>query len=231
MAKKKNAANGGKPTTAKSSGAPGASKAKAATKPNRLPWIVAGVLVVGVVAALIFTGGSGGSKSAFGVPADEAKYMGRLLPASYQEPSVAGAQTYTSTVKMTDVKPDITGTQIAVPTDAVVSNKLVYFEYPKTGGDAIPLIAYVKPSGKLFVGVSFCPPCKGKGQTIEADFTLTCATCGTKRTLETGVGVSGACKRYPLDEVAATIVGGKIVVDKAALDKWTPQPLDRPVGA
>lgn len=229
MAKKRNGANGGKPSVAKASG--GSDSPKRGASRNRLLLIFAGVLVAGVVAVVVLSSGGGGSKSAFGVTANEAKYMGRLLPANYQEPSVAGAQTYTSSVQMTDVKPAVTDSQITVPADAVVSKKIVYFEYPRSGGEATPLIAYVKPSGQLFVGVSFCPPCKGKGQSIEADFTLTCATCGTKRTLESGVGVSGACKRYPLDEVPATVAGGKIVVEKAALDKWTPQPLDRPVGA
>lgn len=92
------------------------------------------------------------------------------------------------------------------------------------------MIAYAKPSGKLFVGMSYCPPCKGKGQRIEADGILTCETCGTKRNLETQVGISGNCKLYPLDEVPSKIVGDKIVVEKGVVEQWTPQPLDRPVG-
>ena len=47
---------------------------------------------------------------------------------------------------------------------------------------------------------------------------------------ETGIGISGACKLYPLDELPVTVSGGKIVVEKALLDTWTAQPKDRPVG-
>jgi hypothetical protein len=210
--------------------APAKPAPKTAQKKNWTPWIVAGVLVVAVAAGLVFaSGGKGGA--GFGIPSAEAKYMGRLLPAKYAEPSIAGAQTYTSAVKMTDLTVTDSGTQLSVPVAQVVSDKIVYFEYKKAGGDAIPLMAYVKPSGKLFVGVSYCPPCQGKGQRIESDGTLTCETCGTKRTLENGVGVSGACKLYPLDELPVSVTGGKIVLDKSALDSWTPQPLDRPTTA
>jgi len=131
---------------------------------------------------------------------------------------------------MTDVTAESKGTKVTVPLADIQKNKIVYFEYAKAGGEAIPMVAYIKPSGKLFVGVSFCIPCKGKKQFVDADGTLTCASCGTKRDLETGVGISGACKLYPLDEIASTIAGDKLVIEKSALDKWTPQPTDRPVG-
>ena len=45
-----------------------------------------------------------------------------------------------------------------------------------------------------------------------------------------GVGISGACKLYPLDELPAKVVGDKIVIEKSVLDGWTVQPVDRPVG-
>jgi hypothetical protein len=205
-------------------------------------WIVGAVAVVAVVA--VITIANGGSKGATGVsstsgaapsgsaiPADEAKYIGRLLPAGFTEPSVAAASSYSSAIKMTDVTAVQDAKQISVAVSDVVANKIVYFEYKKAGSDPIPMIAYVKPSGKLWVGVSFCPPCKGKGQTIEADGTLRCEACGTKRDLETGVGISGACRLFPLDEVPVTVVGGKIIVPSTVLDNWTAQPIDRTVGA
>ena len=47
---------------------------------------------------------------------------------------------------------------------------------------------------------------------------------------ETGIGISGACKLYPLDELPAKIQGDRIVVDRTVLDNWTVQPTDRQVG-
>ena len=161
-------------------------------------------------------------------PADEAKYLGRFLPAGYKEPMVQPV-TYTSPTQMTDVTADTKGAQVTLSLADVTADKIVYFEYPKSGSDPIPMIAYIKPSG-LYVGVSYCIPCKGKKQFVDADGTLTCSSCGTKRNLETGVGISGSCRLYPLDEIASKMVAGKIVIEKSALDSWTPQPKDRPIG-
>lgn len=194
----------------------------------RALWItaVAVVLIVGGIWA-----GSSGGKKMGGASPEEQKYIGRFLPTGYEEPKIAGIQAYTTTVNMSTVTPELSNATISIAADQVVTNKIVYFEYQKPGGKAIPMIAYIKPSGKLFVGVSFCPPCEGKGQRIEAGGTLVCEACGTVRTLESGVGVSGACRLYPLDELPASLANGKITVDRAALDSWTPQPLDRPTGA
>ncbi len=175
------------------------------------------------------TAASGATQGA--VPPEEAKYIGRLLPAAYTEPSVAPAAPYGSTVAMFNATPAQGPKQTSVSLADVVANKIVYFEYKKAGSDPVPMVAYVKPSGKLFVGVSFCIPCKGKQQTLEADGILRCSACGTTRDAETGVGISGACRLYPLDELPAKVVGGKIVIDNAAMDQWTPQPTDRKVGA
>ena len=199
--------------------------------------IVAAFIIASVVAnatrsknTTAGTSGTGSVASAPAqVPAEEQKYIGRLLPANYQEPKVQPV-TYTAVTQMTDVVADAKTAQLSVSLADVTTNKIVYFEYAKAGGEAIPMIAYVKPSGKLFVGVSYCIPCKGKKQFVDADGTLTCSSCGTKRDLETGVGIGGACRLYPLDEVAAKIVGDKLVIDKSILDKWTPQPQDRKVG-
>jgi nitrite reductase/ring-hydroxylating ferredoxin subunit len=210
-------------------------------------WIVGAIVLIGVAVVVSIAGGStrgaasstaaaatgstSNSSLAGSVSADEQKYVGRYLPASYTEPAVAGASTYSTEIQMSDVTPTQDKTQISLPVADVVAKKIVYFEYQKPGSATVPMMAYVKPSGKLFVGVSFCPPCQGKTQAIEPDGTLRCAACGTKRDLETGAGVSGACRRYPIDELPATVSGSKIVVQDTALDKWTPQPIDRPVGA
>jgi nitrite reductase/ring-hydroxylating ferredoxin subunit len=131
---------------------------------------------------------------------------------------------------MTDVTVKDAGTALEFSADDIKANKNVYAEYTRADGKKIPLIAYLKPSGKLFVGISFCPPCEGEKQRIETDGTLTCESCGTKRTLETGIGISGSCKLYPLDELPVTLKDGKVTIEKSLIDNWTPQPLDRKVG-
>ena len=209
-------------------------QATATQKPGSAKLWIAGVATIAavIVIVVLMSGGSGGGsgKGASNAPADEAKYIGRLLPAGYAEPKPLKRAIYTSTIKQTDVTATDAGAQISVPVSEVTDKKIVSFAYNKPNSDPIPMLAYVKPSGKIFVGVNYCIPCKGQGQRIEPDQTLTCETCGTKRNLETQIGVSGACKLYPLDEIPSKIVGGNLVIDKAAMDSWTPQPLDRPVG-
>lgn len=208
-------------------------------------WIAGAVALVAVVAVIFLAAGGGnsgatpnatgaapaGAGSAVSATPEEQKYIGRFLPAGYTEPSVTEAAAYSSALKMSDVTVTRGKKQTSIPVSEVAAKKIVFFEYQKAGSDPVPMIAYVKPSGKLFVGVSYCIPCKGTGQRIEADGTLTCESCGTKRDLETGVGLSGACKLYPLDELPTTVKDGKIVVENSAVEQWTPQPLDRPVGA
>jgi hypothetical protein len=199
-------------------------------KSNTKLWLIVGAVAVVAVVGLVVAVANGGSGSGGGVSAAEKKYLGRLLPAGFQEASVAQFAPYTSSVGMTPVTAADEGGNLTLKLDDVTSKKIVSFEYAKPGGQPIPLLAYVKPSGKLFVGVNFCPPCQGKGQRIEADGTLTCETCGTKRNPESQAGISGACKLYPLDELPATVAGGKITIAKSAIDGWTAQPLDRPIG-
>ena len=218
----------------KSSSAPSAHPQKKPEKggSSRLMWILAAVVVVAIIGTWAFTSlGAKGSSTASGAPADEQKYLGRLLPAGYQEPKVADPQVYATTVEMTNVTATQDAAGISIPTDQLVASKLVYFEYKKPGAEAIPMVAYVKPSGKLFVGVSYCPPCKGKRDRIEAGGSLVCETCGTVRNLETGVGISGACRLYPLDELPASLSNGKVTVTAAVISGWTAQPLDRPTGS
>lgn len=194
---------------------------------------VAAVAVIGVIVAVSVGGGESQSGTGGGVrqpSAEEAPYIGRLLPAGYTEPTVAEPTVYTSTVEMAELTAAVTETQVTVPLSQVTGAKIALIQYQREGEAPLPLIAYVKPSGGLFVGVSFCPPCQGEWQTIQADGTLTCNACGTKRDLETQAGISGSCKLYPIDELPVTVEGDTITIDRAAIDSWTPQPLDRKVG-
>lgn len=229
---------------------PPANKPVAKKGSSTKTWVAA-VIAVAAIGVVIATAAGGGAKNrtsgastgatagataaasnpSGSVPADEQRYIGRLLPAKYAEPSVAGASTYSITQKMASVTPTQDAKTTTVSVKDVTADKIVSFEYKKAGSDPVPMIAYVKPSGKVFVGVSYCIPCRGTAQRIDADGTLTCESCGTKRDLETGVGLSGACKLYPLDELPVTVTGGKIVLQNSVIDSWTAQPLDRPVGA
>jgi hypothetical protein len=203
-------------------------QAKAKKRRTMIIALAAGAVAVAAVVALSAGGGSGSGGALVQPTAEEARYMGRLLPAGYQPPSVGGPQVCAASYQMRGLTATATETDVSIPLDAVTDAKITLFQYE--GAQSLPVIAYVKPSGTLFVGVSFCPPCEGEYQSIEADRTLTCSSCGTKRDLESMAGISGACKLYPLDEVPVTIADGQIRIDRAVLDGWTAQPLDRQVG-
>ena len=199
---------------------------------SKAPIIIGALVVIGIIAGIAMAN-SQGKGAGSGKPqatAEEQKYIGRLLPTGYEAPKIADAAAYTATVKMTPAKAKQGAKSVSLAVADVTKNKIVSFDYKRASGEVIPMVAYVRPSGKVFVGVSYCIPCKGTAQRIEADGTLTCATCGTKRDPETLVGISGACKLYPLDEVAAKLAGNQIVVDNAPLETWTAQPLDRKIG-
>lgn len=198
---------------------------------SRVIWMAA----IGLVAVVMIVQFAARSGDATGTAAptpstEEAKYIGRYLPEGYSAPKVAESGKVTETTKMTPVTAQVTETGVSIQAAELVTAKIVSFDYQKSQTEVVPMIAYVRPSGKVFVGVSYCIPCKGVGQWLDADGTLTCESCGTKRDPETEVGLDGACKLYPLDEMPVVLEGGTLTIDRAILDTWTAQPLDRPVG-
>ncbi len=163
---------------------------------------------------------------------EEKKYWGRFLPKGYSEPKLTDQIDYgkISRIKMIRIDATTSSEGASVAVGDVIKNRIVYFEYQKAGADPVSLMAYIKPSGRLFVGASYCPPCQSRYQRIEGDFTITCEVCGTKRDLEGMIGISGPCKLYPIDEFPVKIIGDKIFLDAGVLNRYSPQPIDRPVG-
>lgn len=188
---------------------------------------IGGVALLGY-ALLIATGG--GKQSAGG-----ADKFGRFLPAAYQEQSISNPVDYSQqqAVPMTDVKNNVTGGNVELSLSDIKQNKFVLTAYEKkqwtsnAGTTGLPIMAYIKPSGKLFVAISFCPPCQGIRHTITPDGTLSCNTCGTKRDLETLQGISGACALYPPDELPVKIQGDKVLVSEQVLNDWSPQQINQ----
>jgi hypothetical protein len=191
--------------------------------------IAATVVVVAIIGLVAMISSNNGGQGGGLVTPEEQKYMGRLLPAGYEAPKIGGGFAGQA-LGMTPLTAADDGASLSLSLSDVAEKKLVSFSYNRPGGEPLPLLAYVKPSGKLFVGVDYCPPCEGEGQRFESG-TLTCDTCNTKREPETNAGISGACKLYPLDELPVKVEGDKILLDKSTIDGWTPQPLDRPVGS
>lgn len=200
-------------------------------KTSKSIYIIAGVVLLVAIAVSIFFMGSKGGKTTSQLSPEEAKYIGRYLPKGYEAVKLTESIKYDKRIDMTDIAPEIKDGKILINAGDVIKNRIVYFEYTRSSdGQAISMMAYIKPSGKLFTGVSFCPPCQAKRHYFDVDGLLTCGACATKRDPESQAGISGACKLYPFDEIAHELAGDKIQIAEADLAKWTPQPLDRPVG-
>lgn len=193
------------------------------------------IVVIGVVAigGYIILGGGGGSASSY----EGSKYIGRYLPQGYEAPKVSEAQNYTSPIEMVDVKNTIKNGNLEISLKDIIENKFILTKYEQKkvessiGQIGLPIMAYVRPSGKIFVAVSFCPPCRGVKHTIALDGTRVCNTCQTRTDLETDVGVkgSGPCWRYPQDELPVKITGDKVLIAENVLNQWEAQPLDRQI--
>lgn len=194
-------------------------------------YIIIALVALSVMGGVLFLQSKSGTTSAVQATPEEAKYIGKYLPQGFEPTKLTEPIKYDRTIEMTPVQPEVKDGKIRLNAGDVIGNKIVYFEYTRpSDGQVISMMAYIRPSGKLFTGVSFCPPCQGKYHHFEADGTLTCNQCGTKRDPETQVGLSGACKLYPADEFAHKLVGDKIEIAEADLANWASQPLDRPVG-
>ena len=208
-----------------------AANAPAKNSGRKSVWIVTAVAVAAVVVGVLIASG-GGSQEVATLTADpaEAKYIGRYLPAGYVEPAVSEGGPVTADIPMAAIEAESSDTGLSISLSEVVSKRNVGFTYTKADGTPVALIAFVKPSGKLSVAVSFCPPCRGISHTMTTDGAMTCDACGTKRDAETGIGISGSCRLYPMDELPVTVSGDEITIDNAVLENWTEQPLDRQVG-
>jgi uncharacterized protein len=90
------------------------------------------------------------------------------------------------------------------------------------GGNILPLLAYIAPSGRLVTATSFCEPCRSVKFHFEGN-QLVCDTCFTRWDLNTLLGVAGGCVAYPPEEVSAEVRGDQIFMPKADLEAWVPR--------
>ncbi len=110
---------------------------------------------------------------------------------------------------------------LEIPVDFVVTNKLVRFEFKGKDG-AIPLMAYITPSGKVITAVSVCEPCNSTSFHIEGN-QMVCNACFTRWDLETLKGISGGCLAYPPDALPHVVLNGKLTIKNADLQNWKPR--------
>lgn len=172
---------------------------------SRLPLILAistGVIVL-VLLFVVYGGQSKDKVAYFGEPvASTRSYIGEF-------------------VSMTEVSPVIEDGEIRIPLDVVDQNNIVKFEIENNEGLAVPLMAYITPSGRLFAGSSMCEPCRGRTFSLAGE-TLVCDTCRTTYTIEEHTFIAGAqaCGAYPPVNMNPEIVDGTVIINLDEVLNW-----------
>ena len=179
------------------------------------------VLIVTAIAVVSFVGMAGYSKMQAGKQASSGVEVSDVQSAG------SGGN-----LTMTPIEIKVSGDKATFPLAEVQAKKLVGLKYQRqtpfsgewqqlTGG-ALPLIAYIAPSGNLVVASSFCEPCRSNSFHIEGE-DLVCDACGTRWDLSTLEGKSGGCTAYPPDPLTVENVNGTITVNTADLEAWAPR--------
>ena len=90
------------------------------------------------------------------------------------------------------------------------------------GGNVLPVMSYISPSGRLVVATSFCEPCRSTLFHFEGN-QLVCDVCFTRWDLNTLLGIGGGCFDYPPEELAAEVRGDTVFIPNADLEAWVPR--------
>lgn len=173
---------------------------------SKLPLIAGIVLIVLALGSVYyqFTGTATQSEVAyFGEPVTtERSYLGRF-------------------VSMTAIEPLVEEGQIKFPLADLERYSIVSFSEKNDQGTVVPLMAYITPTGRLFVGSSMCEPCRGQTFSLAGE-TLFCDTCRTTYTIEDHQFISGAvtCGSFPPVNMNGTVVDGMVVIDLQEVLNW-----------
>lgn len=144
------------------------------------------------------------------------------------------AQVVMTTLSEDETEQDAEG--ISFPLDSLLDKYVVGLTYQRetsmpegyqmaAGGNILPLLAYVAPSGRLVVATSFCEPCRSTSFTIDTTGgnELVCDVCYTRWELDTLMGIGGGCFDYPPEEVGAQLIGDRVLVPRGDLESWVPR--------
>lgn len=109
------------------------------------------------------------------------------------------------------------GNAVVIPLQAVLDAKIVRFFDPE-GVQAVPVIAYVTPEGKIVTAMSLSENCRStdfylKGHNIH------CASCPSYWNMSS-LEAYACCQMFYPDPIPSTLVNAQIRVDAEILRKW-----------
>ncbi len=183
------------------------SKKEQFTQPekSKLPLILVavGVTILVVILFVVFGSNGEGKGSYFGEPvAATRSYVGEFI-------------------SMTSIEPIIEDGKIKLSLADIDQNNIVHFEVENNENQLVPLMAYITPSGRLFVGSSMCEPCKGRTFSLAGE-ALVCDTCRTTYNIEDHEFISGskACGSYPPVNMNPIIEDGVVYINLEDVLNW-----------
>jgi nitrite reductase/ring-hydroxylating ferredoxin subunit len=120
------------------------------------------------------------------------------------------------TAKQTMIQAVTSGESVSIPASDI--EKLVNTRFQvKTNARTLTYMAY-KYNDQTYVRADICPPCRSESFTLK-NGTLSCDACGTTFNAKTGIGVKGACVKYPKQSVPFEIKDGAIVMQQKDLNE------------
>lgn len=133
--------------------------------------------------------------------------------------------------------PSITsgGTKVSLPYSSVDKNKLVFLDLKLEnqvneltyqgraiplnlyrGGGYLPILIISTPLQKVISGIRVCEPCGSFSFHIVQGKYLDCDLCHTRWDIETLIGVSGGCPKFPPPKLTSS-AGSNIEIDLSSL--------------
>ena len=124
-------------------------------------------------------------------------------------------------ISMTTIEAEITEESLIIPLAEVDQYSIVYFEAENSANETVPMMAYLTPTGRIFVGSSMCEPCRGMKFSLAGE-TLVCDACSTTYKIETHEFISGAqaCGKLPPVNFNPTVKDGSIIIDINEVLNW-----------
>jgi len=109
---------------------------------------------------------------------------------------------------------------MSIPLERVKSLKLVRFFDPE-GIQAIPVIAYISPEGKLVTAISKSENCQSTDFYLEGH-NIHCASCPSYWNMSS-LEAYACCQRFYPDPIPSSVVGNEVRIDAKVVRDWRPR--------
>ncbi len=111
----------------------------------------------------------------------------------------------------------IQGNDIVVPVDFVTNYRIVRVNDPE-GKQAVPILLYTTPRGKIVTAMSISESCRSEDFYLDGE-NIHCANCSSYWNMES-LEAYACCQKYYPDPIPSRVSGGMIRIDKNVVQNW-----------